>query len=75
MQALKDKTSVPSVRFTLPSPRPSPTVAKRCSTWLESESHDPMEGVRRERKERVWRKRFDPDITRRLCDEALGELV
>jgi hypothetical protein len=50
-------------------------VAKRCSAWLEVESYDPMEGVRMERRERVWRKRFDPNVTRRLCDEALGELV
>ncbi|KAF2831275.1 hypothetical protein CC86DRAFT_390909 [Ophiobolus disseminans] len=75
VQSLKDKTSVPSVRFAFPSPKPSPTSSRaRCSQWLE-EDGDAMELVRRERRARQWRPRFDPRGVMRLCGEALGELV
>jgi len=75
VQDLKEKTSVPSVRFTFPSPKPSPTSSRaRCSQWLDEES-DTMEMIRRERRARQWRPRFDPRATRRLCAEALADLA
>lgn len=80
VQSLKEKTSVPSVRFQFPSPKasptskPSPTMARaRCSQWLE-EDDGAMETIRRERRARVWRPRFDAGGVQRLCGEALGEL-
>jgi len=77
VQALKDRTSVPSVRFSVPSPRASPSVAeRRCSLWLEGEGEsDSREAVRRTRKARQWRPRFDPTETKKLCAEALEELA
>jgi hypothetical protein len=33
-----------------------------------------MESVRRGRRERVWRARFDPRDVQRLCGEAMAEL-
>jgi hypothetical protein len=74
VQDLKGRTSVPSVRFSNPAPKAEPVSARaRCTQWLEGDGAE-RETVRRERTGRVWRKRFDPGETQRLCAEALAEL-
>lgn len=84
----KEKSGVPTVRFNMPSPRPSPTKARapvsrerfsrdRRSTMLDDEEED-EEAVKMRRESRrnvVFRPRFDPRSTQKLCNEALAELV
>jgi hypothetical protein len=69
---LKHTMSPLSVRFAFLSPAPSPQV--RMSGHLASEADEAMEMVRRGRRERKWRERFDPSDVQRLCGEALAEL-
>ncbi|KAH8725290.1 hypothetical protein GQ44DRAFT_759664 [Phaeosphaeriaceae sp. PMI808] len=72
VQAFKRKTSIPSVRFSFPSPPPSASALRGSEMRGEG---DAMERVRRERKARTFRKRFDPESVQRLCNEALAELT
>lgn len=74
----KHKTSVPTVRFTMPSPRPSPTKAtshRQCSS-VDSLQDDEaaMDAIRQRRRNIKFRPRFDPTSVQRLCNEALAEL-
>ncbi|KAI8940070.1 hypothetical protein NX059_003789 [Plenodomus lindquistii] len=71
VRALK-KTSVHAVRFTLPSPKPTSTMTVVRSSHVYDDEE--MEGVRAMRRGRVFRKRFDPEVVRRLCGDVLGEL-
>lgn len=78
----KRNTGVPTVRFTLPSPRPSPTAkTTRQSRCLSVQAGDGdgedwvMERVRESRRNVVFRPRFDPEGVRRLCGEAMAELA
>jgi hypothetical protein len=76
----KYKTSVPTVRFTMPSPRPSPTKATRNSRSLSVHSVDAdeeaaMDAIRERRRNIKFRPRFDPTSVQRLCNEALAELL
>jgi hypothetical protein len=74
----KQRTGVPTVHFTMPSPRPSPTKATRHSRSISVESVDSdeaaMEAIRQSRKNIKFRPRFDPMSVQRLCSEALAEL-
>lgn len=82
---LKRRSSVPTVRFDVPSPRPSPTKAKAPGsrergssrpTVLGNEDEDAAMQARRERRKNVvFRPRFDPQSTEKLCNEALAELI
>ncbi|KAF3046478.1 hypothetical protein E8E12_010011 [Didymella heteroderae] len=79
----KHRSSVPTVRFNMPSPRPSPTKAKatwnrerRPTTVDDEEGEDAaMQAVRESRKNVTFRPRFDPSSTQKLCNEALAELI
>lgn len=79
----RHRTSVPSVRFTMPSPRPSPTKASAARhgrfASLGGEVADAdevaMDLVRERRRNVRFRPRFDPKSVRRLCGEALAELA
>lgn len=75
VQELKEKTSVPAVRFMFsprPSPRPSPTMSKpRTSHLFDDED---AETVRQGRRVIKFRARFDPSSVQKLCSEALAEL-
>ncbi|KAL6704750.1 hypothetical protein ACN47E_007671 [Coniothyrium glycines] len=80
VRELKERTQVPvGVRFAFPSPPETSTtpvsagLKNRASKVFDLQAED-REEVKRKRKERVWRKRFDPEGVRRLCSEALGEL-
>ncbi|KAF2626911.1 hypothetical protein BU25DRAFT_369381 [Macroventuria anomochaeta] len=76
----KHRTSVPTVRFTMPSPRPSPTKAKaarhsRSISVDEVEDDDAaVEAARESRRNIKFRPRFDPSSVQTLCCEALAEL-
>ena len=75
----KHKTSVPTVRFTMPSPRPSPTKATRNSRSLsldviDADEEATMDAIRESRRNVKFRPRFDPTSVQRLCNEALAEL-
>lgn len=78
----KRRASVPTVRFSMPSPRPSPVRAKapgsreRGLSVLSDEEEDVLMRTRREmRRNVVFRPRFDPRSTQKLCNEALAELI
>ncbi|KAF9699430.1 hypothetical protein EKO04_002267 [Ascochyta lentis] len=75
----KLRTGVPTVRFTMPSPRPSPTKATRLSRCISVEPADideaAMEAIRESRRKMKFRPRFDPTSVQRLCNEALVELL
>ena len=80
----KAKSGVPTVRFNLPSPRPSPTTAKgpgsreRNSRGFDVDRDEDEETVKARRESRrnvVFRPRFDPRSTQKLCNEALAELI
>jgi hypothetical protein len=71
VRSLREKTSVPVVRF---AARPCSDVLMRSSAQLALECEEVMERVRRGRRERVWRARFDPRDVQRLCGEAMAEL-
>lgn len=77
IRAQKEKTGVPTVRFAMPSPRPSP-VKTRWSRELgdgeERDGEEAMEKVREMRRNVMFRPRFDPESVRRLCGEAMAEL-
>jgi hypothetical protein len=60
------------VRFMFSSPLPSP-VSRTSRMWTEDED-EAMDVVRKSRKTRKWRERFDPRDVQRLCGEALAEL-
>ncbi|KZM27226.1 uncharacterized protein EKO05_0002270 [Ascochyta rabiei] len=75
----KLQTGMPTVRFTMPSARPSPTKAtghSRCLSVDDSTDGDEaaMEAIRASRRQRTFRPRFDPASVQRLCREALVEL-
>ncbi|KAJ4344052.1 hypothetical protein N0V95_006385 [Ascochyta clinopodiicola] len=74
----KLKTGMPTVRFTMPSPRPSPTHATRPSRCLSVDEADgdeaALEAIRASRRNVRFRPRFDPKSVQRLCSEALVEL-
>jgi hypothetical protein len=67
VQDLKRRTGAPAVRFNFNEPE------RKESVFGDEEVRD-REKVRRERGSRIWRKRFDPSETQRLCGEALAEL-
>lgn len=82
----KEKSSVPTVRFNMPSPRPSPTRGKapgsrergsreRRSMMLDDEEDQTVQARRESRRNVVFRPRFDPRSTQKLCNEALAELI
>jgi len=79
----KEKSGVPTVRFNMPSPRPSPTKAKAPGSrernsrgFEEEEEEDEIVKARREsRRNVVFRPRFDPRNTQKLCNGALAELI
>ena len=91
VQQLKDKTKVPAgVRFAVTSSSPSVGLVSeesmgrssisgastlRASRLFDSENEQRKEELRRKRRERVWRERFDAECVRRLCGEALSELA
>jgi hypothetical protein len=72
---LKKQTSVPAVRFTFPSPLPSPKSRMTSRVFDDEAGREAMDMVRRERMTRKWRPRFDPEEVQRLCGEALAELA
>lgn len=76
----KHRTGVPTVRFSMPSPRPSPTKAKATISVrrlsVDDEAEDAaMEAIRESRRNVAFRPRFDPKSTQKLCNEALAELA
>jgi hypothetical protein len=69
---MKHRTSVmPSVRFNFPAP-PPPVVQKEKESRVCEEGN--LERMRRERMNRKFRPRFDPEEIRRLCGEVEAEL-
>ncbi|CAO2657049.1 Nn.00g058520.m01.CDS01 [Neocucurbitaria sp. VM-36] len=72
VKLLKEKTGVPAVRFTFPSPPTSPTLSKPRNSHLFDE--ESAEIVRQRRRTVRFRPRFDPTSVRLLCSEALAEL-
>ncbi|KAF1360467.1 hypothetical protein EJ07DRAFT_115346 [Lizonia empirigonia] len=74
----KRKTSVLTVRFTMPSPRLSPTRATGHSRALSAPAattdESAMEARRQRRRAVTFRPRFDATSVQRLCNEALAEL-
>jgi hypothetical protein len=82
VRAQKEKAGVPVVRFASleESARTSPELVK--TRWSRDGGREMDEGeeeaaeLRRERRRNVvFRPRFDPEGTRRLCGEAMAELV
>jgi hypothetical protein len=71
VRQLRKKTSVLTVRF---AERPNSGLPMRSSAQLAVECEEVMESVRRGRREKVWRARFDPKDVQRLCGEAMAEL-
>jgi hypothetical protein len=68
---MKHRTSVmPSVRFDFPAP--PPVVQKEKESRVCEEGN--LERMRRERMNRKFRPRFDPEEIRRLCGEVEAEL-
>jgi hypothetical protein len=79
------------VRFAVPSSSPPPlSLASeesmgrewmsgpstlRTSRLFDCENEQRKEELKRKRRERVWRERFDAESVRRLCGEALSELA
>jgi hypothetical protein len=71
---LKHRSSVPAVHFTFPAaPQWSSSSPARMSRGLY-EGGEVGETKRRERVNRTFRPRFDPEEVQRLCGEALAEL-
>lgn len=71
VRALKARTGAQGVRFTFPNEAMETNVKVRGS-WMGDEVE--REKVRQARRNKVWRKRFDPEGVRRLCGEVLEEL-
>jgi hypothetical protein len=78
----KLRSSVPTVRFNMPSPRPSPTKVKaqgirqsRAVILDDEEDSAARQAIRESRRNVTFRPRFDPTSTQRLCNEALAELI
>jgi hypothetical protein len=74
---LRDKTSVPTVHFTTPSPQVSPKglgfrpASRDSSVCVETA----VEKAWQRRRTVVFRARFDPASVKLLCDEAMAELA
>ena len=74
---LRDKTIVPTVHFTTPSPQMSPKGLEFRSASRDSSAcvETAVEKMRQRRRTVVFRARFDPASVRQLCDEAMAELA
>ncbi|KAF1840419.1 uncharacterized protein K460DRAFT_323047 [Cucurbitaria berberidis CBS 394.84] len=72
VQELKEKTDVPVVHLTFPSPRLSRTISTPRTSHLFNDKD--AEVVRQSRRAIKFRPRFDPTSVQRSCSEALAEL-
>ncbi|KAJ4372473.1 hypothetical protein N0V83_004247 [Neocucurbitaria cava] len=72
VKQLKQKTAIPGVRFTFPSPPISPATSKPRNSHLFDNAT--AEAVRQKRRTVTFRPRFDPSSVQRLCTEALAEI-
>jgi hypothetical protein len=76
VRELRDKTGVQGVRFAFPTPEASPIKLKlRSSRTSQMLSDEDRENLRQKRMKISFRPRFNPENVRKLCSEALAELL
>jgi hypothetical protein len=77
VRSLRDKTSVPTVHFTTPSPQVSPKGLGLRPASRDSSACAGLAGetIWKRRRTVVFRARFDPASVKQLCQEAMAELA